>query len=209
MKTEVILKRPFMGHHIRQKSKSEMMSATDLVKVGNIKRHELGQGPFNLQMYFKRKSTIEFIEELQKDNAHVIITDRKKGTWVHPLLFMDIALTMDARFKVQVYEWIKDNLLKYRNDSGDSYKRMTGALYENVPAREFHKTVPKVAQYIREQIGVKDWNEASEEQLKLRDRVHDNVSLLLDVTSSANWKEAVKLGVLKTIEQHGKSNSNE
>lgn len=202
MKTEVIVKRPFMGFQIRQKSKSELMSATDLVKVGNIKRSEVGQGSFNLQMYLKRKSTIEFIEELQKDNKHVLVTDRKKGTWVHPLLFMDIALTMDARFKVKVYEWIKDNLIKYRNDSGDSYKRMTGSLYQKVPARDFIKTVPKVAKYIREEIGVKDWNEASEQQLKLRDRVHDNVSLLLDVTSSANWKEAIKLGVEKTLEQY-------
>lgn len=201
MKTEVVLKRPFFGHEVRQKSKSSLMSATDLVRVGNIKRAELGLQPFKLSQYLKNKSTKEFIEELQKEESFVVKSDRKKGTWVHPLLFMDIALAINPRFKVQVLKWIKDELVKYRNNSGDSYKKMIGSLYEKAPAREFNKTVQEVAKYIKSEIGVTDWNKASEDQLRLRDRVHENVSLLLDVLSASNWKEAVKLGVQKTLGQ--------
>lgn len=38
MKTEVIVKRPFLGGEIEQKSKSGMFNATDLVGIVNRKR---------------------------------------------------------------------------------------------------------------------------------------------------------------------------
>lgn len=199
MKTEVKMARPFQGGQIRQKSKNEMLCATDLIKIGNVKRKELGLGPFNLQMFLKRKSTLEFIKELQKENKHVIQKDRKNGTWVHPLLFMDIALALNPKFKVEVYKWIQDELIKYRNDSGDSYKKMIGTIYEKAPARDFNKTVQKLAGHIRKEIGVKDWNEATEDQLKLRDKVHDAVSLVVSLSSSASWKAAALAAIDHTI----------
>jgi hypothetical protein len=33
--------------------------------------------------------------------------------------------------KIEVYSWLFDKLIKYRNNSGDSYKKMAGALFEN------------------------------------------------------------------------------
>lgn len=197
MNTEVILKRPFMGLEISQKSKSGLFSATDLVKIGNAKRKELGLASFNLSQYLKQKSTLEFIEELQKNNAEVIKKGRGRAssTWVHPLLFIDIALAINPKFKVEVYQWLFDELLKYRNDSGESYKRMVGALYERSAKKDFHKLVTNVANYIRKECGVIDWNKASERELKLRDKIHDNIALLADVLTSP--EEAVRLGVLK------------
>lgn len=47
------------------------------------------------------------------------------------LLFLDLALAINPKLKVEVYEWLFDKLLEYRNDSGDSFKEMTGALYNN------------------------------------------------------------------------------
>ncbi len=205
MKTEVVIKRPFVGYEIRQKSKSGLLCVTDLVRVGNIKRKELGLEAFNLTAYLNRKSTKEFIEELQKEAAVVHKRDRKGrngATWAHPLLFMDIALTMNPKFKVEVYNWIKDELLRYRNESGESYKKMIGALYQKAPHDKFQQTVQKVATYIRKEIGVRDWNEASEDDLRLRDKVHEQVAFMLDVLSSANWRQAVKIAVDKTIENH-------
>lgn len=39
--------------------------------------------------------------------------------------------------------------------------------------------------------GVSDWNNATQEQLKLRDRIHENIALLADVLN--NNKEAIRL----------------
>lgn len=202
MKTEVILKRPFMGGEVSQKSKSGFFSATDLIRLGNIKRKEISQSQFNLSQFLKQKSTIEFIEELQKTNEFVLVVGRGRNaeTWVHPFLFMDIALAINPKFKIEVYGWLYDELLKHRNESGESYKKMCGALFNNSKNKsEFYKYIAKVATYIKETIGVDDWNKATPEQLQLRDKVHDNISLLADVLTDNN--QAVRIGVSKSLEK--------
>jgi hypothetical protein len=66
MKTEVIMKRELFGKEISQKSQSEFFSATDLVNAGNRWRTTNQLSLFNLAMWLKKESTLEFINELQK-----------------------------------------------------------------------------------------------------------------------------------------------
>lgn len=203
MKTEVILHRPFMGSTVEQRSKSGMFNATDLVKIANIKRQELGLSSFNLSQFLKQKSTVEFIEELQKNNERVIIRSRgaKAKTWVHPLLFIDVALSVNPKFKVEVYNWLYDELLRYRNDSGDSYKKMAGALYDRYNnKKEYHKFISKVAIFIKDKCNVSDWNKATQNQLFLRDKMHENISLLCSVFKDV--KEPIRIGVYKALEDN-------
>ena len=208
MKTQVILKRPFMGYEISQQSKSGLFSATDLIRIGNVKRRELNLPNFQLSQFLNLKSTREFIEELQKDNPQVLIKGkgRNSQTWTHPLLFIDIALALNPKFKIEVYGWLFDELLKYRNSSGLSYKKMCGYLFENSNNKaEFHKYIIKVANYIKEKTGVDDWNKCSKEQLELRDKIHDNISLLCDVLR--NNDQAVRIGVAKSLDFYNKENT--
>ena len=205
MKTEVVMTRELFGMPISQKSKSEFFSATDLSKAGSKWRLANGyDSTFNLSAYLSNKTTKEFIDELEKKiGMKVIIKGRGRGvhTWVHPFLFIDIALAISPKLKIEAYEWLFDKLIKYRNESGDSYKKMCGALYKRTSKKsEFHKNMPKVADWIRIECAVKDWNEATEKQLELRTRIHENVSLLCDVLSDPN--EALKIGILKAKESY-------
>src|SRR5690606_1865550 len=109
-----------------------------------------------------------------------------------------IALAINPKFKIEVYNWLFDELIKYRNESGVSYKKMCGSLFDNSENKsEFHKYIAKVAKFIREKVGVDDWNNATEYQLKVRDKIHDNISLLCGVLR--NNDQAVKYGVYQTI----------
>lgn len=201
MVTEVIMQRELFGHQISQKSKSEFFSATDLQKAGNDFRRKNGLSDFNLGMFLKSKSTIEFINELEsKFETKVVISGkgRSAGTWVHPLLFIDIALAISPKLKIEVYEWIYDTLIKNRNNSGDSYKEMASALWQrHTNHREFPTFIINVAEYIKNQIGIKDWNEATKEQLELRDKIHVAIKLYCNVLT--NPKEAVRLGVAEYV----------
>ncbi len=201
MITEIIMQRELFGHQIAQKSKTEFFSATDLQKAGNDFRRKNGLSDFNLSQFLKSKSTIEFINELEaKFNTKVVLSARGRmaSTWVHPLLFVDIALAISPKLKIEVYEWIFDSLLKNRNNSGDSYKEMASALWNrHTNHREFPIFISKVADYIRNQIGVNDWNEATKEQLELRDKIHVAIKLYCNVLT--NPKEAVRLGVAEYI----------
>ena len=124
METEVIMKRELFGMDISQKSKTEFFSATDLVKAGNKWRINNGLEIFHLDVWLQNKSTKEFIAELEKQFGVIKINSKGKNqhTWVHPFLFIDMALAISPTLKIQVYSWLMDALLKYRNESGDSNK---------------------------------------------------------------------------------------
>lgn len=201
MKTEVKMKRELFGMEITQKSKSEFFSATDLVKAGNKFRAINGLQPFDLSEWLRYKSTKEFIDALEARFGKVKISARGRGThtWVHPYLFIDIALAIDPQLKIEVYQWLYDHLLRYRNDSGDSFKKMTGALYQNATNKSsFTKDIKSLCRYIKNECGVKDWQTANENQLKLRDRMHENIALLCDVLRDND--KAVNYGIRKAID---------
>jgi len=197
MTTEVIMKRELFGHEISQKSKSEFFSATDLIKAGNHWRSMNGLSLFNLSTYLKGKQASEFIDELKLkyDKKPLSVSRGRNGqTWVHPLLFIDIALAISPKLKIEVYEWLFDHLIKHRNASGDSYKEMCAALYTNhANKKEFPSFVTKVADYIKLKVGVKDWQTASQQQLEKRDKVHIAIKLLCNVLRDPN--QAVRYGV--------------
>ena len=96
MKTEVIMQRDLFGMPISQKSKTEFFSATDLVKAGNRWRMINGLTPFNEKAWMQNKGTQEFIAELESKFGKVKISARGRGqhTWIHPLLFIDMALAI-------------------------------------------------------------------------------------------------------------------
>ena len=201
MKTEVIMKRELFGKEISQKSKSEFFSATDLVKAGNIWRITTGLDLFKLTTWLGKKSTKEFIAELGKEYNDPIIRAkaRNQHTWVHPFLFIDLALSINPALKIEVYRWLYDELLKYRNSSGDGYKKMCGYLFNNTKNKSlFYKEVSNYAKEIKQVCRVDDWQKATEAQLELRGTIHNNISLLCDVLKNNN--DAVRIGIKKALE---------
>lgn len=200
MKTVVIMKRNLLGGEVSQHSKNEMFSATDLAKIGNKWRIANDMDPFSMKSWLGNKGTKEFITELEAKYGKVKISSRGKGghTWMHPLLFIDMALAISPKIKLEAYEWLFDQLIKCRNESGDSYKAMCGALYAHANNKTyFHKYVQDVARSIKKACHVSDWNEAGEDQLKLRDKLHNDIGLLADVLN--NNDEAVRLAILKAV----------
>jgi hypothetical protein len=88
----------------------------------------------------------------------------------------------NPELKIKVYSWIYDSLIKYRNNSGDSYKKMTGALWNTQENKSnFSKDIVEIANKIKVECDVTDWQQASEDQLKLRDKIHEYIALLSDI----------------------------
>lgn len=203
MKTAVIMKRELFGSEISQHSKTEMFSATDLVKVGNKWRAMNDMPAFTMKSWLQNKSTQEFIDELEEKygKGNIKKSARGKGThtWVHPLLFIDMALAISPKLKIEAYEWMFDNLIKYRNESGTGYKKMCGALYAHATNKtSFPSYIQFVAEKIRLACNVNDWNTATEDQLRKRAKMHDSIALLADVLN--NNDEAVRIAILKAEE---------
>ena len=201
METEVVMKRELFGKEIRQKSKSEYFSATDLMKAGNFWRINNGMQPMDMSKWFQQSGVKDFMKALEEEvGGKVKISARGRGgqTWVHPFLFIDMALAINPKLKIEVYGGIYDELLKHRNSSGDSYKKMAGALYINAKRKDvFPEVIRSVANEIKNRCNVLDWNTASEDQLQMRNKIHENISLLCDVLK--NNDDAVRIGIKKAI----------
>ena len=184
MQTNVIMKREFMDSQISQRSDNGFFSATDLERIGNLFRLSNGLPIFNKNEWLRNDTTKEFIQTLEKEFDVIKINSKGKNqhTWIHPYLFIDMALAINPELKLKVYAWIYDSLIKYRNDSGDSYKKMTGALWNTQNNKStFAKDISNIANRIKLFCEVTDWQEASEKQLYLRDKIHEYISLLSDI----------------------------
>lgn len=198
MKTEVVMKRSLFGEEISQKSKSEFFSATDLVKAGNKYRMLNKLSTFNFQGWINSKGTKEFIEMLEAKFGKVYIPGQGRGihSWVHPYLFIDLALAIDPKLKIEVYGWLYDYLLRYRNESGDSYRKMAGALFDNMPnKKEFQVNMVKMAKLIQDEVKCTDWQKATQQQLEYRDKIQEYIALFCEVFNKNN-REAIRQGFL-------------
>ncbi len=195
MKTAVIMERNLLDGKVRQNSKTGMFNVSDIHELGNRYRVKNGMSQKQVASYFNLESTQELIKEICIAEAieldEVKISKRGKfgGTWVHPILFIDIAMWYSPKFKASVLRWAIDGLLSNRNDSGDSFKAMNKELNTNFPeecsqAITYVKVANKISAACRVGTGKKKWEKASVDQLKLRSKIQENVCLLADVTEN-------------------------
>lgn len=184
MKTNQIIKRPFWGREIRQEHLTDYFCINDLTDIANKYRKTIGLSEARWDHYVETAKTKEFLQEIirQKGIVDIIRATRGKGgsTWVHPLVFFDYAMWLSPEFKVYVYDWLYDCMTIYRDDSGESYKKMCGYICETgeSPAKAT-LTIQQLAKAIKRDLEVEDWNYTTPEKLKLRDEIHKGMILLM------------------------------
>ena len=113
MKTQVIMKRELFGSDISQQSKTGYFNANELVNSGNKYRILNDMPMFKLQDWLNLPKTKEFIKELEFNlecNVKNATRGRNASTWLHPYLFIDLALYISPKLKIEVYSWLFDEL---------------------------------------------------------------------------------------------------
>ena len=116
---------------VTQRTKDGMFNATNLLKQWN----DVNNSNKEIASYFKMKSTIEFIETMEDDTEFLNMAispyvksrasrGKNTGTWMHPYLFIDFAMWINPKFKLQVIKFVYDEMIKYRNQSGSAYTEL-------------------------------------------------------------------------------------
>lgn len=192
MKTAVIMERKLFGGMIRQNHKTGMLNANDLHKIGNALRRESDMKEKIMGSYFAVEATNDLIKEIcLVDNVGVDEVKKvgrgsvNKGTWLTPVLFVDMAMWYSPQLKVRIIKWVIDDLLGSRDESGESYKTMAGTLSRTFPDEFSPIKMSKIANTIAAECKVgtgKDkWQKASEAQLKKRYQIQDAIALISDL----------------------------
>jgi KilA-N domain len=169
MKTEQIMKR---DENFIQRISDSYFNATTLVESWNNSHPEQKK---QLAQYKILKSTIDYIEQLEKEGIkNPLISGRGKGlnagTWMHPKLFIDLAMWVSVEFKSKVIDYVLDGLIKSRHNAGDYYNQMCATILEVYI--DCYKCKPNPLVYIEEANRIKslvkciDRNEMTEQELK-------------------------------------------
>ncbi|MCB6684175.1 KilA-N domain-containing protein [Alistipes finegoldii] len=144
MKTSVIMTRRMGQFEVLQRTKDGMFNATALLNQWN---RAAGMKK-EMNDYLRLQSTHDFLSALQsefdfKDGNSPYLTSRGKysgGTWMTPLLFIDFAMWLNPKFKVQVLKFVYDELIKCRTAAGDNYNVLAKSI-ASLPDVDY----PKVA----------------------------------------------------------------
>jgi len=129
---------------VLQRTKDGMFNATALLNQWN---RAAGMKK-EMNDYLRLQSTHDFLSALQsefdfKDGNSPYLTSRGKysgGTWRTPLLFIDFAMWLNPKFKVQVLKFVYDELIKCRTAAGDNYNVLAKSI-ASLPDVDY----PKVA----------------------------------------------------------------
>lgn len=143
MKTNVTMIRKMGTFDVYQRTQDAYFNATELLKQwskGNEQRKDIGD-------FFKLEKTKEFIEVLENDlklnndnfrdsskSISYIITKGHKAKgesnqyWMHPYLFIDFAMWISPKFKLDVIRFVYDQLIQFRHSSGDNYRGLTSSV---------------------------------------------------------------------------------
>lgn len=140
-----------------------------------------------------------------KNTAKGRIPDK---VFVEPLLFIEFALWLNPRFKVQVHRFVRDRLIEFRHLAGDNYKLMTAAM-SKLPDVDYSKT----ARFLRVSVFDKDCGElrqyATVEQLRLIADMEEKIAFAINMGMIRNQEELIdficKMHQLR-MESDGKKN---
>lgn len=182
MKTNQVMEsidRKLCGRIVRQRTKDGFMRLWDIEAIGKLYRLENGLPELSLKDYMNSQNVKEFLAELEKEvgtNPYIKSTKANSG-WIHPFFAIKMLTHFNPRFEVQVYKWLWDYLIQNRIKSGDSYVKMCGSLYAYTTQKaKFQQSIKTLSKNIREHFGVDTWNNATQEQLKLRDELQTNIA---------------------------------
>jgi len=157
MKTTQIMQRDLNGMSIRQNHKTGMFSANDLLEVYNKQNPNATRRIDKFLETATTKEYIRYIKERINEDSQgeadisntpktgyldllhkeamnerkVVFSVRgrmKGGTWMHPYLFLDFAMWLSPEFKYECMKWLHDNLIKFRDEAGDTFKDVNLAL---------------------------------------------------------------------------------
>lgn len=149
MRTNQNLVRKMGEFDVMQRTKDGMFNATALLKQWN---KSSGMKKV-IAHFFENASTEEYVnvlitKENLKDRNSVYLKSRGKyggGTWMHPFLFIDFAMWLNAEFKYEVIKFVYDQLIQYRNDAGNTYKSMAAAICKITPKGEQAKAIQDIS----------------------------------------------------------------
>jgi len=197
MKTNVNMIRKMGNFNVVQRTKDSMFNATQLLKQWN---KYSGQKKM-MSHFLENISTKEFIKVLENDNDtsyrnSVIMKSRANkginaGTWMHPYLFIDFAMWLNPKFKLEVIKFVYDQLIEFRHSAGDMYRGLTNSLmkFKDVNYSQVAKGLNWIT-FDKHESGIRQV--ASQNQLKELTDLQKKLAFAIDMGYIKSYDQLIK-----------------
>lgn len=136
--------RPMGQFTVEQRTKDSFFNASALMKQWN----EVTNSKKSINHYLDLASTKEFFNAIVEDDPEIrdsekpinhILSKSKAKTlptggriagevWLNPIAFIDFAMWLNPAFKVKVIKFVYDQMINYRNEAGDAYRKLGKAV---------------------------------------------------------------------------------
>lgn len=208
MKTNQVMTVAFEHGNLSIEHKTSMGNLADVFYIGNKYRILNNKSPANLTLFCKSNSTQEFLDAVAKrlnvDKSTLMYTTGKgKNSRVVANIFLIIyaAEYLSADFHVEVIDtFINSRILTWRDESGDHFKGLNNEIADSAesllgkPAHKGHFIT--LAKIVNNRIGDQlDWNNATAEQLKERDRIETGLCSVIKLGLVKDWEHLKQIAL--------------
>lgn len=200
MKTNQIMVRPMGEFNVTQRTKDGFFNATSLLKQWNEKTGMKKE----VTKFLDLESTTELVKVIMcRENLHTqdytYVKSRASrgdnaGTWMHPVLFIDFAMWINPTFKYDVIKFVYDEMIKFRNLSGDAYPTMCKAVKSILPEDIFREKVKDLARSLNIIVYGKHESE-------MRNKFADESKLRELYELEMNIAQWIEIGIVKNYQQ--------
>lgn len=215
MKTNQIMIRQMGEFTVSQRTIDGKFDCTNLLAQWNSANKN---NPKKITEYLRLKETKEFVKalleepEFKGENSHllesadykdfpksiVVVTRGKNGgTYMTPLMFLDFAMWLNPMFKVKVLKFIQDEMIKFRNLSGDAYPTMCKAVRTILPDDVFKEKIKDLARSLNIIVYGKHESEirnkvADESKLRELYELERNIAQWINIGIVSNYQSLKK-----------------
>lgn len=201
MKTNQLMTVAFEHGTLSIEHKTSMGSLADVFAIGNKHRVLANKNPANITHFCNAVGTQEFLDSVAKrlsvEKSTLLYTvgaGKKARVMANIFLIIYAAEYLSPDFHVEVIDtFINSKLLSWRDDSGDHFKGLNEeikTISENLlgkPAHQGHFIT--LAKIVNSRVGDKiDWNTATAEQLKERDRIETGLCTVIKLGLVKDWE---------------------
>lgn len=205
MKTNVVMIRKMGTFEVSQRIEDGFFEANILLSQWNVKEQIKRR---RISEFLESTKTKEFIETLIESQSEKIdngvnqVFTIKKGkntakgkekdeVWMHPYLFIDFAMWINPKFKVQVLKFVYDELIKNRHTAGDNYKMLSSA---GIKLQGYNfKEVATALNWIVFNKNAKDLRQsATQEQLQEISEIESKLAYSIDMGYIKSYDHLIK-----------------
>ena len=201
MKTNQVMTVAFEHGTLSIEHKTAMGNLADVFAIGNKHRILTNKSSANITHFCNAVGTQEFLDSVAKrlnveksTLLYTVGTGKKARVMANIFLIIYAAEYLSPDFHVEVIDtFINSKLLSWRDDSGDHFKGLNEEIKtvsENLLGKPAHKGhFITLAKIVNARIGDKlDWNTATAEQLKERDRIETGLCTVIKLGLVKDWE---------------------